>query len=83
MKLTAPDDRSFPNGPSYEKGAEVDVAALAAALGRDPKELADDLTAQGWGAAKPKKATAKKAAAETSPASGDDPAPSGADTEGA
>lgn len=49
MILTAPDDRSFPNGPSYQKGEPVDVGELAAAIGHpDAAALAEDLAAQGW-----------------------------------
>lgn len=73
MILTAPDDRSFPNGPSYRRGDPVDVAELAAKLGRaDVDELAADLLEQGWplrsdGGAKPASVAAVLASV------GDDP----------
>jgi hypothetical protein len=75
--LTAPDDRSFPNGPSFAKGDPVDVAELAAVLGVDAGALGESLVEQGW--PKAKAAAAKKAAAKKAPTK-TDPAPAGDDT---
>lgn len=82
MKLTAPADRQFPNGPAYAKGDPVDTDELAAAIGHpDPDALAADLLEQGWPEAKATKTGAKKASGKTDPApAGDDTAPEGADT---
>ncbi len=76
MILSAPEDRSVPNGPSYAKGDPVDTVELAAAIGHpDPDVLAADLVEQGWSEAKKPAKTAaakKKAADKTAPDEGDD-----------
>lgn len=75
MILTAPDARTFQNGPSFAKGDPVDTDELAAAIGHpDPDALAADLIEQGWPAAKAKKPANKTALAEP------DTAPDGANT---
>lgn len=70
MNLISPRDLSFPNGPEFKAGDPVDVAALAAALGRtDADVLGDDLLSQGW----PEGSAKEPTVAEILEAVGDDP----------